>query len=652
MKNLKHLSALTIILALCIVFNPKTNLFALVDGNTLEDTDENKENFIDSNLTDETSVNDTNKKLFIKITNPETRIRNSVWGDIIDFAKVDNVYQVIESINDSDKNTWYKIQNNSETGYIFASEKYCETFYEDQNKIINDWNFDNQNIDSEYINGNSLEISNQNNINSNIQNINGIEEKTETQGKVFDGKIKVILYPNQNVYSIGQVLNFDFKDPAEKGGQKFIKKPMYYFESFKNNKWELSNKYDPDCLSDSFNMIVDSNKIRVRIEDKEDKSKIYIQEIDLNVIKKDFNIQGLEDKTYTANSIINFSLQSNNIKNPQYQVHISKDDKTVYFSDYSANSIYNFIPKTDGDYLLTVLAKDLNGNNGTQLIKSANIVISSNSELGFYTNVTNRSYMNAPIIFNIVDKQNFSKYKLSYILNDNELVINDNITEKTFSFEPTIEGDYTFVLSAFNQYGKMLTFSKPIKVKKITSSINFSQNPSNNLYKTRYGFVPSIIVSHISEGTYESAISWLKNKKSDVSSNFVVAKDGRVTELISVDNGAWANGTESNPSKNASYYNSKLDEVKERKTNANFYTVSIENEGVHSITNGALSIEQQNASIELIKYIRNEVKRIYNKSFNFDRKTFVGHSDINSVSRPNCPGVLYPFDSIIQSINE
>jgi hypothetical protein len=47
------------------------------------------------------------------------------------------------------------------------------------------------------------------------------------------------------------------------------------------------------------------------------------------------------------------------------------------------------------------------------------------------------------------------------------------------------------------------------------------------------------MVVHIAEGTYEGTISWQHNASSDVSSHFVVAKDGRAAQMVDTDDIAW-----------------------------------------------------------------------------------------------------------------
>lgn len=47
------------------------------------------------------------------------------------------------------------------------------------------------------------------------------------------------------------------------------------------------------------------------------------------------------------------------------------------------------------------------------------------------------------------------------------------------------------------------------------------------------------VVIHIAEGSYNGTISWQMNPASNVSSHFIVAKDGRVTQMVDTDRTAW-----------------------------------------------------------------------------------------------------------------
>jgi len=63
------------------------------------------------------------------------------------------------------------------------------------------------------------------------------------------------------------------------------------------------------------------------------------------------------------------------------------------------------------------------------------------------------------------------------------------------------------------------------------------------------------VVVHTADGSYEGTISWQKNPSAKVSSHFVVAKDGRIAQMLDTNAKAWT------------------------QINGNPYSISIENEG-------------------------------------------------------------------------
>jgi N-acetyl-anhydromuramyl-L-alanine amidase AmpD len=174
------------------------------------------------------------------------------------------------------------------------------------------------------------------------------------------------------------------------------------------------------------------------------------------------------------------------------------------------------------------------------------------------------------------------------------------------------------------------------------------QSPNYN--KGRGGWKPDIIVCHISEGYFESGCEWLCNPKAQASAHFFVGRDGRVAQLVDIENIAWGNGTTSKPKDNRYSGYSNVEAVRLRGGSANNYTISIEHEGKYAQTRGALTEAQTEAAAELIQRIRQDVKRIYGIDIPADRQHIVGHCDIAPRWKPCCPGELYPFDAIIRRL--
>ena len=177
--------------------------------------------------------------------------------------------------------------------------------------------------------------------------------------------------------------------------------------------------------------------------------------------------------------------------------------------------------------------------------------------------------------------------------------------------------------------------------------MNIVQHPSPN-YGSRNGWKPDMIVNHITAGsTASGALATLCNPAREASAHFVVDKDGTVYQLVALDRAAWANGTSNVATDNRYYGRSKLATVRDRRVNANLYTISIEHV---CVSGGTLTTEQLAASIDLHRYIIGEVKRLYGVAIPVDRAHIVGHCEINPVTKPNCPGKDFPYNRILEGL--
>lgn len=180
--------------------------------------------------------------------------------------------------------------------------------------------------------------------------------------------------------------------------------------------------------------------------------------------------------------------------------------------------------------------------------------------------------------------------------------------------------------------------------------VQITQKPTSNKFDGRDGWKPDMIVCHITEGSYAGAVSWMCNPVSQVSSHYCISRKGEVSQLVPLTDAAWCNGTSADASSGVYYGKSTLKTVRDRRTNANYYTISIEHEGVYSQTQGALTDAQLAAAAELIAHIRSEVRRIYGEDIPLDRSHIVGHSEIAPKAKPYCPGSAYPFHEVIRRV--
>lgn len=150
---------------------------------------------------------------------------------------------------------------------------------------------------------------------------------------------------------------------------------------------------------------------------------------------------------------------------------------------------------------------------------------------------------------------------------------------------------------------------------------NLAQVPSPNFWQGRGNQSPIGIVVHIMAGTLAGTAAWFRNEASQVSAHYGVGKTGTIYQFVQEKDTAWANGTIHHPSW-------KL--LKDIDVNPNCYTISIENEGF-DLSNAPEA--QKEALAELIFEICNRWNIPY------DRDHIVGHYEIDSIRKPDCPAV-------------
>lgn len=181
--------------------------------------------------------------------------------------------------------------------------------------------------------------------------------------------------------------------------------------------------------------------------------------------------------------------------------------------------------------------------------------------------------------------------------------------------------------------------------------MQISHNWSPN-HSSRLGSKPDVICCHITDGAYNGAVAWLSGRQSGISAHFVVGKNGQVSQLVSLAEAAWCNGTQSTEPTGAKYVGRATSAlVRQRGINANRYTVSIECEG-NEHTHGILTTKQFAALVQLVKYIRQQVKTLYGVTISFDRAHIIGHCEITPIEKPDCPGRSFPYDRLIAAIKK
>ena len=169
-------------------------------------------------------------------------------------------------------------------------------------------------------------------------------------------------------------------------------------------------------------------------------------------------------------------------------------------------------------------------------------------------------------------------------------------------------------------------------------------------YESRKGNIPYLIVNHITGGTQiSSALNWFLNPASQTSSNYIVDTNGDVYECVPISYAAWANGTSTSASSTVYYGNAENPVVRQKGGNANLYSVSIEHVNPWG---GYLTDKQMESTIALHRYIREQVKTLYDYDIPIDRDHITGHSEICPKTRPDnsCPGKQFPFDTVMKAL--
>ena len=175
---------------------------------------------------------------------------------------------------------------------------------------------------------------------------------------------------------------------------------------------------------------------------------------------------------------------------------------------------------------------------------------------------------------------------------------------------------------------------------------------SPNHYNGRAEWKADMICFHQTGGTLVTpALNWYMNKAAQCSPNYVIDTNGDVYQLVDPDHAAWANGTATKANEKTFYGCSLSKIVRDRATNANYYTYSIE--FVHCQW-GNINEAQVAAAVELIKTVIVPHMKKNGVTPKIDREHLVGHSDITPKTRDpekfNCPGKSFPYDEIISRV--
>ena len=160
--------------------------------------------------------------------------------------------------------------------------------------------------------------------------------------------------------------------------------------------------------------------------------------------------------------------------------------------------------------------------------------------------------------------------------------------------------------------------------------IIWKQSP--NFKSGRNGKKIIAIVNHITAGLMPGTLSWLCNPQAKASAHYLVCKDGSIYQLVKDTDTAYHAGIVNKP--NWSLYDG---------TNPNRYTIGIEFE---CKSGGELTEIQYQAGLWLHKQL------ISKYNIPVDSNHIIGHYRIDSVNRPNDPGVNFPWQRLFNDLSE
>lgn len=154
------------------------------------------------------------------------------------------------------------------------------------------------------------------------------------------------------------------------------------------------------------------------------------------------------------------------------------------------------------------------------------------------------------------------------------------------------------------------------------------------------------VVLHICEGPYQGSITHLRN--SGLSAHFVISEGGEVSQLVGVDDSAWANGLSWQGGQWISPEGHVSRPTWTRITpgvNPNWQTISIEHAGFHTKPRPRAQLA---ATIALLRWLAVQFPTLAPYT---PGATLIGHGHISTVDRPNCPGPYFDLAAIAAEAN-
>lgn len=289
----------------------------------------------------------------------------------------------------------------------------------------------------------------------------------------------------------------------------------------------------------------------------------------------------------------------------------------------SAQNNNNLIISTE---ILKTKSENIDVKNLQKSLSNLGLYISVNGLTGYYGNNTNTA---------IKAIQKYSSIKINGITGSDTISAINKLLKTNNNQQRTILKKYQ------NEFLKDIEKTSNVSIS--SKKINFVGTEFTNK-SSRYGFIPKIIVNHIT-GTnsfYSTHLWFTKSYNNTNSAHFVIDRNGDIYQYVHMKYSAWANGIKDGKLK---YVTSNY--IKNMGYNVNSQSISIEHVG----TNGSLTESQFESSVWLHKYIRRHVEETYGYTIPFNRTHIVGHYEIDPINRAYCPGPQFPWNRLMDRLS-
>lgn len=141
------------------------------------------------------------------------------------------------------------------------------------------------------------------------------------------------------------------------------------------------------------------------------------------------------------------------------------------------------------------------------------------------------------------------------------------------------------------------------------------------------------ICYHIAAGSRAGVVEWFATPASKVSSHFLVCRDGTILQFVELSDTAWTQGVVNRPTWPliAQY------------PAPNRALIGIEHEGQ---TGDAWTEEMYAGDLALTLYLCERF------GIRPERPYLLGHNELDSANRPQCPGPTFPWDRLLRDLHD